>query len=305
MQDQPPAALAQGTPVPAELMGELPDSTSLLSDPPALRRRLATDGFVLLRQVVDRDVALDARLEVLERLQAVGEIRPPASEGIATGTSQRQELEPNLSTFWRSVSQGPRLRAATHGDQMQAVMDLLLGQTAVAHDYLFLRPTVVGRSTGLHYDRPFFARGSDRIFTAWLALGDVAMEEGPLVLLEGSNQFHDLIEQARQIDYESKESPTVQVLSDTVEFARSRHSRLLVTTFSAGDLVVFDMVSMHGTLDNHSATGRIRLTCDVRWQPAKDPVDPRYVGDDPPGTTGSGYGELNGAKPLNQDWHTR
>ena len=299
------AAIAQGTPLPAELTGELPDSTPLLEIPTELHQRLASDGFVLLRQVVDRALALDARLEVLQRLEQVGEIKSTVEAGIATGSSRRKELEPDLGAFWRSVSQGPRLRAATHGGQMQAIMDLLLGEAAVAHDYLFLRPTVVGRSTSLHYDRPFFARGSERIYTAWLALGDVAMEEGPLMVLEGSNQFEDLLQQVGQIDYESSNSPTVQVLSDTAEFVRSRQSRLLVSPFSAGDLVVFDMHTMHGTLDNHSPTGNIRLTCDVRWQPAADPVDPRYRGDDPAGTTGAGYGELNGAKPLDEDWHNR
>jgi ectoine hydroxylase-related dioxygenase (phytanoyl-CoA dioxygenase family) len=73
----------------------------------------------------------------------------------------------------------------------------------------------------------------------------------------------------------------------------------------AGDLIVFDMFTMHGSLDNHSPLGRVRLSCDVRWQPAADPVDPRYRGDHPPGTTGAGYGELNGAKPLDLPWHVR
>ena len=81
--------------------------------------------------------------------------------------------------------------------------------------------------------------------------------------------------------------------------------RLLVSPFEAGDLVVFDMFTMHGSLDNHSPEGRVRLSCDVRWQPVSDPVDPRYKGEDPPGTTGAGYGELNGAKPLDVDWHIR
>ena len=31
----------------------------------------------------------------------------------------------------------------------------------------------------------------------------------------------------------------------------------------------------------------------------------RYFGADPGGTTGAGYGELNGAKPLTEPWHIR
>lgn len=37
----------------------------------------------------------------------------------------------------------------------------------------------------------------------------------------------------------------------------------------------------------------------------KHAMDPRYSGPHPGGTTGAGYGELNGAKPLTQAWHVR
>ena len=100
-------------------------------------------------------------------------------------------------------------------------------------------------------------------------------------------------------------SPQVQMTENTVEFVRKRNSRLLTAEFGPGDLVVFDMLTMHGSLDNHSIPGRVRLSCDVRWQPLADPIDPRYCGVNPGGTTGAGYGELNGAKPLNEDWHKR
>jgi hypothetical protein len=49
----------------------------------------------------------------------------------------------------------------------------------------------------------------------------------------------------------------------------------------------------------------VRLSCDVRWQPADLPLDERYFGAHPGGTTGAGYAELVGAKPLTQEWHVR
>jgi hypothetical protein len=65
------------------------------------------------------------------------------------------------------------------------------GEPVVAQDYLFLRVGVAGRATGLHYDYPFFARAHDRVWTVWLPLGDVPMERGPLVMVEGSHRFRD------------------------------------------------------------------------------------------------------------------
>ena len=95
------------------------------------------------------------------------------------------------------------------------------------------------------------------------------------------------------------------MLQDPSELARSRGVKLKTANFNAGDIILFSMTLLHGSLDNRSEQGRVRLSSDVRWQPAKDPVDPRYMGDNPAGTTGVGYGELNGAKPLTIDWHQR
>ena len=297
--------IAQGTAVPDELIGPLRDSSAFRQDGAELSKRLADDGYVFLRGVVDREDVLRARQEVFERLAAVGEIAEPAVDGIATGASRRPELAQDLGKFWQSVCYGTALRQVSHGRQMIEALSTILGEPALPHDYMFLRPGVVGRSTHLHYDLPFFARGSNRIHTAWLALGDIPAEEGPLMVLEGSHRFEDLIDAIRSVDYASSDTPKVQMLSDTVKFARQRRARRLTTDFQAGDVVVFSMQTMHGTLDNHSPVGRVRLSVDVRYQPAADAFDPRYMGENPPGTTGAGYGELNGAKPLTEAWHTR
>ena len=210
--------------------------------------------------------------EVFERLADVGEIQQPPLDGLYTGTSRRRESVADLGEFWRSVNQGEALRRVSHGVQVSALMRKILGEPARPHDFMFLRPGPVGRSTHLHYDLPFFARGSNRIFTVWLALGDIPVTEGPLAVLEGSNRFADLIDPIRNIDYNSAMSPQVQMTGDTIDFARRRGARLLTADFQAGDAVVFDMVTMHSSLDNHSPLGRVRLSCDVRWQPAADPT---------------------------------
>ena len=297
--------LHQSQPIPAELLGELKETHWSVESGEALRDRLVADGYLLLRNVIGLDDVLAARQEVFQRLVEVDEVQEPAIDGIATGTSRRAEIAEDLGAFWQSVSEGPLLRRVSHGARANGVMAAIFGEPPRAHDFMFLRPSVVGRATRLHYDLPFFSRGSQRVLTVWTALGEIPVSDGPLIVVENSHRFDDLIEPIRKIDYESTASPQVQMMGDVAEFARQRQARLLTTDFRAGDLVVFTMTTLHGTLDNHSNIGRARLSCDVRWQPAADPVDPRYVGPNPAGTTGEGYGELNGAKPLTEDWHTR
>ncbi len=294
-----------GRAVPEEMIGPLLDSAHLVGTPGALESRLEEDGYLFLKGVLDANEVLAAREEVMTRLAEVGEVRQPASEGIFTGASRRRELADDLGAFWKSVSEGPMLRQVTHGERLRSVIGDVYGEAARPHDYLFLRPSPVGRATNLHYDRPFFARGSNRISTAWLALGDIPVEEGPLVVVEGSNRFDDLIEQAYAIDYDSADSPHVVLEENAITLARARGACFKTADFEVGDMAVFNMKTLHGTLDNHSPRNRIRLSCDVRFQPMTDAMDERYFGPDPGGATGIGYGELNGAKPLDVPWHTR
>ena len=295
----------QGRPLAPELLAPFHEMTFSTDAAATMQARLAGDGYLFLRDVLDRNEVAAARQEVFQRLSEVGEIAHPPSEGIYTGTSQRRQQCPDLGHFWQSVSEGAALRKLTHGAFIENVLSTIFGEPAHPHDYLFLRPAVPGRSTHLHYDYPFFARGSTAIHTVWTPLGDIPLSEGPLLVVENSHHFSDLLSQAQAVDYQSNDTPLVQLMEDPCELARSRNSRLLTADFHAGDLIVFSMNLLHGSLDNRSASGRTRLSCDVRWQPATDPIDPRYCGPNPPGTTGVGYGELNGAKPLDEPWHQR
>jgi hypothetical protein len=295
----------QGQPLPDARVGELRDSGAAVADGGELGRRLAADGYVFLRGALDVAAVRAARVEVFERLAAVGEIRHPAVEGIATGESRRAELVGDLGAFWKSVSEGPALRRVTHGARLGALLGRVAGAPLRAPHYQFLPAAPVGRTTGLHFDSPFFTRATERVYTAWVPLGDVPATDGPLVIVEGSHRFADLHDAMRGFDVVYDTSRRAQVAADFAAFAESRDCRLLTADFRAGDVCVFGMSTLHGSLDNHSPLGRVRLSCDVRYQPVSEPLDPRYFGPDPGGTTGAGYGELNGAKPLTQAWHVR
>ena len=203
------------------------------------------------------------------------------------------------------MSEGPAFRAVSHGAAVAGIMQAVAGGPVRGQDYVFLRVGVPGRATGLHFDYPFFTRMHDQVWTVWLPLGDVPVAQGPLVVVEGSHRFTDLIDQVRGFDVVQDTTRKADLGADAISFARSRGARLLTADFRAGDLILFGMYLVHGSLDHHDDSGRVRVSCDVRWQGAEMPLDPRYFGANPGGTTGAGYGELNGAKPLDQPWHVR
>ena len=125
--------MIQGQEVPDGMVAELPHSNDLLDDPAALRARLATDGFVYLKGVLDTALVAAARAEVFERMVEVGEILPPATTGIASGTSRRDSVVTDRGAFWKSVSEGPHLRALSHGSAMRQLMAMVIGAPPTPH----------------------------------------------------------------------------------------------------------------------------------------------------------------------------
>lgn len=297
--------VAQGEPVSPEYVGPLRDSACVADSPDELVRRMEADGYIFLRGFFDRDDVMAARCEVFSRLAAVDEIAEPVLDGIFTGTSTRDEKTTSRGAFWRSVSESWTLRRLSHGRQLHSLMDNLLGETSRVQDYIFLRPAGPGKYTHIHCDAPFFTRSTERVVTAWVALGDVPSHMGPLFIVENSHRFEDIVQQNRGFDVSTDTSRKASIDISPLEFAKSRRARLLTTDFTAGDVVVFGMYLLHGALDNVSSRNEVRLSCDVRYQIAAAEQDPRYFGTNPTGTTGASYAELVGARAMTEDWHQR
>ncbi len=268
-------------------------------DDASLKMRLSEDGYLWLRGALDRALVLAAREALLARLAAVGEIAEPCAEAVATGTSRRAELAPDLGAFWRERSEAPELRAITHGAPLRALCARVLGDAATPFDFLWLRATPPRRASPLHFDHPYMGRGSARVLSVWIPLGDVALEEGPLTVVEGGHRLEDLIAAFRGHDVDRDSSRPGYVATDALEFVEARGTRLLASDVAAGDAILFAPFTLHGSLDN--ASRRVRLSCDARYQPTADPRDERWFGDPPLGHGGGGYGALSSAQPLDAE----
>ncbi len=293
-----------GQPVPADQLGQLVEVADWQHQRDQLPALLQRDGYVLLRGALGKDAVLQARRDVLQRLAAVGEVAEPVDAAVATGTSRRAALHPDLNAFWRSVCESPLLRAVTHGPVLAEVSAALLGGATKPFDFLWLRTMLEGRASPLHFDHVYMNRGSSHLVSAWVPLGDVPVIAGPLVVVEGSNRFDDLAARYRGVDVDRDGLPGSFPI-DAVAFAAGRGARLLTSDFSAGDVILFDMFTLHGSCDNRMGGGRVRLSCDVRWQLAADTEDDRWFGRPPKGHGDLSYGGLNGAKPLGETYIAR
>jgi ectoine hydroxylase-related dioxygenase (phytanoyl-CoA dioxygenase family) len=293
----PVSASSFGQDILPSMLGELRDSSSLVRDAPGMRARLNEDGYLFLRSALDPVQVMAARAEVLGRLLEVGEIREPAIDAIATGTSRREQLVGDLGAFWQSVCEGPALRRVTHAGPMIELMERVLGGPVRPFDFLWLRAMPPGRASAFHYDHVYMNRGSDHLLTVWTPLGDLPIEDGPILLMENSHRWDDIIAHCRGFDVDRDKTRPGHVTMEPVTFAHERGCRLLTAHFHPGDVLIMSMFMLHGSLDNASPINRVRLSCDTRYQPATDPIDERWIGPNPIGH-GNGYASVSGARPL-------
>ena len=287
-------------PVPHELLKPMRDSAALLASPDELRQRMEEDGYLYLHDVLDREAVLEARIEILTKLASVGEFKEPLDDGISTGTSMRSEMVSDLGAFWQAICEGQNVRAVTHNGPIVGIMETLFGEPVRPYDFLWLRTMHPGRASAFHFDHVYMNRGTDRLYTVWTPLGDVELEEGPLLLVENSHTWTDLHDQFRGFDVDKDKSRPGHVTTDPVRLAQERGVHLLTAEFKAGDVVIMGMFMLHGSLDNRSKRGRVRISSDTRFQPAADPVDERWVGENPI-AHGQGYASMSGARPATSE----
>ena len=298
-------ALINGVKVPSSLLGSLKETCLKNKSDEQLRNSLNNDGYLLLREVIDKNSITKARNDVFEKLNNVDELTDPFYEGISSGRSRRDELHKDRGDFWENVSNTESLRKITNGNILQGVFSRIFGISSIGFDFIFLRAVSGGKFTHMHCDAGFFTRKTQKVLTCWLVFTDITIDKGPLFIIEGSHKFSDIKTKYNGFDVDIHKHMKATIDTDPITFAKQRNSKILTTQFRPGDALIFGMYTVHGTFENYANDKKIRLTCDIRFQPNNEIKDPRYFGPNPTGTTGAGYGELNSARPLNEDWHVR
>lgn len=280
------------------VFGELVTSNHLLDHPQALREVLANEGYVYLKNVLNTDDITQARLLMLERLASQGHVDMdyPLAEGRAHPTSKVQFM-PDLS------ADNPALQRVLYDGPMIDIFGRIL-DTAVRHyDFTWVRAVAPKRGTPPHMDIVYMGRGTKQLYTAWTPLMDVPLSMGGLMLLERSHNHTRLNEGygAKDVDEfcENRVGDGYTGMGgggnirsggwlsdDPVKLRKALGGRWLSADFAAGDVLIFSVFVVHTSLDN--ASDRIRLSSDTRYQRADEPIDERWIGDEPIGHGSAG-----------------
>jgi ectoine hydroxylase-related dioxygenase (phytanoyl-CoA dioxygenase family) len=278
--------------------GWLRDSNDLLGDAAALRARMAEDGYLFLPGFFDREEVRAVRRAICDVLAQDDLLDPtrPVEAAVA---------KPGIEMYFRpdianQSAARPMLERLIYGDQIMAFYAALLGGEATHYDYTWLRAIAPGKGTYPHCDVVYMGRGTPNVFTAWTPLGDVPLHVGGLVVVEGSHRDEELRRTYCKMDVDTactnlqRESelnaagyPGFGALSFDMRATRQRLGRRLLTCpeYRMGDLLTFSIFTVHGSLDNHSH--HIRISSDSRYQLASEPLDERWIGENPPAHGGA------------------
>ena len=298
-------ALIDKTKIPTSILGKLIESDISKSTDSELKNSLEKNGYLFLRNTINPDEIDTAKNDVFKRLNEVNELKKPFEDGISSGNSNRDEMYDNRGDFWESVSSMKSLRQVTNGKILENIFSKIFGSPSMGFDFIFLRAVAEGKFTHMHCDAGFFTRTTKQVLTCWLVFTEINIDKGPLFIIEGSHKFKDVQDKYVGFDVDIHKDKKATIDIHPIKYAEEKNAKILTADFKPGDALIFGMYTVHGTFENHAKDNKIRLTCDIRFQPKSEPKDPRYFGFNPGGTTGAGYAELNSARPLNEDWHNR
>ncbi|MCY4079457.1 MAG: phytanoyl-CoA dioxygenase family protein [Caldilineaceae bacterium] len=277
-------------------LGELRSSADAVDEFDVLRARFEKDGYLYLPRLLDVDTLASARLTMLEALAELDFIDTdfPLREGIA-----KRECNVSAREMVGLSKSNEPLRQALYSGPMIAFYEKFLGGPVRGLDFTWCRVKSSGTETATnpHYDIVFMGRGTKNLYTSWTPLGDTPREMGGLMILEDSHRLEEVKSTYGQSDVDVfctneqdlhetetgqkrwQGSGTGTYANDAIALREELNSRWLTTDYELGDVLVFSMYTMHASMDN--LTNRLRLSTDTRYQLASEPVDERWIGENP------------------------
>lgn len=242
--------------------------------------RLRDDGYVLLRGLLPRALVLRMRERYFRRFPRAfvqdGDYRRGAYAGHdatglpAHGTAGHPAYEFVRDPEFLEFAEHPLLRSA---------VSHLLGGPIERLRRTPLRHFIPGRpmASRAHVDGTYVQAEAVDVVTCWVPLGDIPVEVGGLVYLEGSHADGALESTSRPLAPSDRPGDRRPLTHDLKWMAEHSGRRWLLTDYAAGDVVVHSPLIVHASLDNVAA--EMRLSTDIRYLRAGTHYDARWRAD--------------------------
>ncbi|WP_283134529.1 phytanoyl-CoA dioxygenase family protein [Rhizohabitans arisaemae] len=228
-------------------MRDLRESSAVVHDPQEIRRRIAEDGYIFLRGLLDPAPIRRLAFDTLTALQAEGWLRdghPPDEAPLEPPA--RDFKNSNFFGGYIALQRLEYFHALIHQPALTTVMRNLFGSDVFPHPRKIGRivwPTRLGTTPGIYAHQDFVVEGVPDMFTSWIPFVDCPRELGGLAILTGS-QNEGVVPRLHRVDPGDDAWAT--------------------TDYRVGDVLIFHCLTAHAALPN--TTERLRLSGDYRWQ---------------------------------------
>ncbi|MBD2868964.1 phytanoyl-CoA dioxygenase family protein [Paenibacillus arenilitoris] len=252
--------------------GPFKNSAELLTQPEQLRQRAEEDGYLFIKGMLPADAVNSVRQDVLAVLDRHGLLDPAHAAETAMGNIERirqytaEEIAWNgvgtVIDVYRDVQKLESFHALAQSSAILNMLSTLFGETAFPHPRNIARimlPHPDVHVTPSHQDY-LHVQGSADTWTCWIPLGDVSADLGGLAVLRGSHR-EGLLGVARSPGAGGLESILCGLGYEWETAA-----------YESGDVLAFHSYTVHKSLPNR-IPGKIRLSCDFRYQKISDPIE--------------------------------
>jgi hypothetical protein len=257
----------------------LRDSNAIMHDRAALEQRVEEDGYLLIRGLIDRKAVIEGRRAIVNEIQKQGCLLEGSDPMEAIPSPQGKH--PNIMGR-KGITHTPQVRNVLENKALFEFFDGYFGTTPLTYDYKWLRAVKPPDNTGAHYDVVYMGRGTTtKLRTCWVPFGDIPIAHGTLAICTGSHKlpgFQKLRETYGRMDVD-RDRVKGWLSDDPSEMVDKFGGRWQTSDFRMGDVLIFGMYTLHSSLSNTS--DRFRISADVRYQPANEPVDDRWIGENP------------------------
>jgi ectoine hydroxylase-related dioxygenase (phytanoyl-CoA dioxygenase family) len=273
-------------------MEQMRDSTPLIGDSEAVRREIRTEGYALLRGLVDPAEAAAVGDEIRRVLAKHGFTSYEGGVETILRTPAKGNEPGEYWDMYAEVLALESMNALPHrAERLRQAVCGLLGPTAFTYPMKTVRLVFPqaggGAAIPLHRDN----RGGPWVrdmFTTWVALGDIDSSMGGFAVLRNSHTYR------YQAIFEDRERPA-GAHGEPIPDLDS--PEWVTTEWRPGDVVLFHCYTVHRGLFNRSP--RMRISADYRWQAADHPV---HVGALLPYHYLDQYPRIPGWESLTEGW---
>ena len=256
--------------------GELRDSAAVVGDHAELWRRLRADGYLLLRGFLDPAQVREFRRYYFATLAPTGLLAEASSAEQGRATDGEIDRPALRELLFGTVVPSPEYQALCTDPRISGFFSWLLEAEVHLHRRKILRHNRpgergVGLATQAHYDLVYLREGTDRVQSMRIPLGDCPMTRGGLVYLERSHLWVLRDEALDQLP-----RPAASITADLPGLADEHDARWLGADFRAGDVMIHSAHIVHAATDNADPDRIMRLSTDIRYQRAAEPIDWRW-----------------------------